>query len=335
MSRAFRLLTILLLGLLIWAAPSAGAQLPTVGDVPLSVDPPPPDGDGSRQPAGEGSQSSSSAAPLVGTFGIAAGSCSSSLTGSFFRMIQPGGSASGPFVSNSDSPCSDKTYTPLRPGSDGGLVTRAYQAQPASPFDAAGNGKSSRITAPQKFYGVDFATATNSTDPQTNAKVPTPEIQVSGTTLTGDVRAFAAAWNSQHFNQGAPKPDGTTPGITKRPSGSIDPDTGAFDLEWTSLIVGGPFNNFTGVWRLEGTFVSNEAAAGNSGGGGAPVTGSADPGLAAAVAASTRSAVGGRIGGLADTGAGPESIAGAVALIGGLAAARLRRRVTASGPTDG
>ena len=330
MSPALRLLVFLLLGLLVWAASPAGAQLPTVGEV-LPVDPPPPDDDGST-PTEERAQSASNAAPLVGTFRIAAGSCASERSGSFFRMIQPGGSATGPFVSNSDSPCGDKSYTPLRPGSDGGLVTRTYQAQPASPFDAAGNGKSARITAPQKFYGVDFATATNPTDPQTNAKVSAPEIEVSGTTLTGDVRAFAAAWNNQHFNQGAPKPDGSTPGITKRPSGTIDPNTGAFNLEWTSLIVGGPFNNFTGVWRLEGTFVSSEAASAG-GGGSAPVTGAADPGLTAAVAASARSATG-RTGGLADTGAGPESIVGAALLIGGLAAARLRRRVGASGPTD-
>lgn len=334
MSRTSRFLPVLLLGLLVWAAPSVGAQLPTIGEVPLPVDTPPPGGGGgSPQPAGEGSQSSSNAAPLVGTFRITAGNCASNRTGSFFRMVQPGGSATGPFVSNSDSPCGDKSYTPLRPGTDGGLVTRAYQAQPAAPFDAAGNGKSSRITAPQKFYGVDFATATNSTDPQTGAKVSPPEIQVSGTTLTGDVRAFAAAWNNQHFNQGAPKPDGSTPGITKLPSGTIDPNTGAFTLEWTSLIVGGPFNNFTGVWQLEGTFVSNQAAAAG-GGGTAPATGTADPGLTAAVAAS-RTAAGGRTGGLADTGAGPESIAGALLLIGGLGAARLRRRVATSGLRDG
>lgn len=328
MSRGLRFLSLIFLALLI-GAPPAGGQLPVAGEVP-AVEPPPPDDDGPPEPSAATSQSSAGAAPLVGTFRITAGSCGAGLSGSFFRMIQPGGSPAGPFVSNSDSPCGDKSYTPLRPGRDGGLVTRAYQAQPASPFDAAGNGKSSRITAPQKFYGVDFATATNSTDPQTGVKVPTPEIQVSGSTLTGDVRAFAAAWNGQHFNQGAPKPDGTTPGITMRPTGTIDPNTGAFNLEWRSLIVGGPFNNFTGVWRLEGTFVSSEAApAGASGAG--PATGSADPGLTAAVAASTRGGAEGRAGSLANTGAGSESITGAALLIGAMAVARLRRRAGAEG----
>lgn len=332
MSRSFRLLFGFLLALsLTYAAPSAGAQIPPVGDVPLPETPTPSStgGGATPEPAGGAAQQSSNAAPLVGTFRITAGDCGSTRSGSFFRMIQPGGSASGPFVTNSDSPCGDKSYTPLRPGSDGGLVTRTYQAQPASPFDAAGNGKSGRITAPQKFYGVDFATATNATDPQTGTKVSAPEVQVSGTTLTGDVRAFAASWNNQHFNQGAPKPDGSTPGNTKRPSGTIDPNTGAFTLEWSSLIVGGPFNNFTGVWRLEGQFVSSEAAA-SSGGSGAPATGAADPGLATAIAASTQGGTGARAGGLADTGAGPESLAGGLLLLAGLAAGRLRRRVSIS-----
>ena len=328
MSPVSRFLFAPLLGvLLIGLAPAANAQLTTVVDVPLPAIPP---SDGGRPPApAEGVSQSSGSAPLVGTFRITAGSCASSLSGSFFRMIQPGGTAAGPFVTNSDSPCADKSHTPLRPGSDGGLVTRTYQSQPAPPFDSGGNGKSARITAPQKFYGVNFATATNTTDPQTGAKVPAPEIQVNGNALSGDVRAFAASWNNQHFNQGAPKPDGTTPGNTKAPSGTIDPETGAFRLEWTSLIVGGPFNNFTGVWRLEGTFVSNQAAA-SSGetGSGAIATGAADPGLSAAVAASTASATAGQSGGgLADTGTGPGSIGGAALLVAGVLVRRIRRRV--------
>ncbi len=37
-------------------------------------------------------------------------------------------------------------------------------------------------------------------------------------------------------------------------TGAYDAETGAFVLEWSSQIVGGPFNDFTGVWPLEGTF---------------------------------------------------------------------------------
>ena len=217
-------------------------------------------------PAGATAAPAATAAPsgdaLVGTFKITAADCSATARGSYFRMIQPGGNASGPFVQNTDSTCRDNTYTPLSPGTDGGLTTGAYQAEPDPAFDSAGNGVANRITTPQKFFSVNFATATNATDPQTGTKVAAPQIRrdASGH-LSGDLRAFAASWNNQHFNQGSPKPDGTTPGTTAGPTGTID-GSGRFVLDWTSLIVGGPFNNFTGKWHLEGTFVASSSSAG-------------------------------------------------------------------------
>ena len=36
-------------------------------------------------------------------------------------------------------------------------------------------------------------------------------------------------------------------------------------LEWSSTIVGGPFNNFTGTWHFEGTFEPATRAAGAGG----------------------------------------------------------------------
>jgi hypothetical protein len=76
--------------------------------------------------------------------------------------------------------------------------------------------------------------------------------------LTGDVSAIAASWNNEFFNQGSPKPDGSAPGLTTPVTGTYDPDTGAFVLEWSSQIVGGPFNDFTGIWHLEGAFTPSE-----------------------------------------------------------------------------
>lgn len=67
-------------------------------------------------------------------------------------------------------------------------------------------------------------------------------------------RAVGAFYGGELFNQGSPKPDGSMPGLTAGPAGIIDPDTGAFVVEWTSPIFGGPFKEFTGVWPLEGTF---------------------------------------------------------------------------------
>ena len=194
---------------------------------------------------------------LKGLFRLTAASCSGAgASGSYFRMIQPGGSAAnGPFLQNNSSACADKSYTDLTPGKDGGLSTAAYQPQPNPPFDGANGGANDKITMPKDFFGAKFATATNQTDPQTNLATALPAITHDGNgKLSGDLRAFAAAYQGQHFNQGAPKPDGSTPGATTLPSGTYDPATKKFAIEWTSTIVGGPFNNFTGKWHFEGTF---------------------------------------------------------------------------------
>src|SRR5205807_1319806 len=153
-------------------------------------------------------------------------------TGSSFRMLQPGGStAAGPFVINGDSSCSDKTWTVLAPGRDGGLRTGGYQPQPTPPFDATGNATSSAITQPQKWFAVAFALATNQRDPQTGTAAPAPTISLSGTALSGDLSALAAAWNGQHFNQGAPKPGGSRPGNTVGPRGTYNASTRAYTLD--------------------------------------------------------------------------------------------------------
>jgi hypothetical protein len=76
----------------------------------------------------------------------------------------------------------------------------------------------------------------------------------SGTQLSGNLSAFSVSWNNQQFNQGSPKPGGSYPGSTKRVSGTYNPTTHRYTLTWRSLIVGGPFNGFTGYWHFEGTF---------------------------------------------------------------------------------
>ena len=194
---------------------------------------------------------------LNGLFRLTAGSCAAGpVTGTYFRMIQPGGTvASGPYMQNTGTSCPDKTYTALRPGTQGGLSTVAYQPQPDPPFDSSGGGANDKITQPEPFYGAKFAPATNPVDPQTGIAVPVPVVSSDGTgKLSGDLRAFAAAYQGQHFNQGAPKPDGSTPGATTLASGTYNPATKAFSLQWASTIIGGPFDKFTGVWHLEGSF---------------------------------------------------------------------------------
>src|SRR5205823_8666421 len=128
---------------------------------------------------------------------------------------------------NGDSACSDKTWTPLLPGGDGGLRTGVYQSQAAPPFDGAGNAVTNKITQPQKWFAVAFALATNARDPQTKSAVPAPRILLSRSSLTGDLSALAASWNGQFFNQGSPKPGGSRPGNTAGLRGTYDPTTRA------------------------------------------------------------------------------------------------------------
>jgi hypothetical protein len=203
-------------------------------------------------------------------------------------MVQPSGTvANGPYVSNGDSTCADKTYTLLAPGSDGGLVTGGYQPAPSPAFDSQGNSLSNRIVVPAVFFGVKFSISTDPKDRQSGVSVTAPAIQVDPSgKLTGDLRAWEATWNKQDFNQGAPKPDGSTPKLTTPVRGTYNATTGAFVLQWTSTIAGGPFNEFTGSWQLAGTFrerggAATPAAATPR----TPVAGSPSPGGATATTA--------------------------------------------------
>lgn len=268
------------------------------------------------QPQGAVTSQATAGRAMVGTFRLAAATCSGSVKGSNFRMIQPGGAATGPFVTNSDSPCSDSTYTPMSPGTDHGLKTGSFQAEPSPAFDGSGNGLADRITKPQKFFGANFASATNPTDPQTSTKVTAPTILVDGSGhLSGDLRAFAASWNGQHFNQGSPKPDGSAPGLTTPVTGTYNETTKAFVLDWTSQIVGGPFNNFTGKWHLEGTFDGTVAATPttiSSGGGGSNAASSVSG------SAATSGSTGRRNPSLANTGLSVATDRGLLLLAAGL-----------------
>ena len=205
--------------------------------------------------ASEGaSEDATNADSPKGVLEVEAGACTGPApTGSWFRMIQPGGKpGSGPFVTNGDSSCTDKGVTPLSAGTDGGLRVGDYQPQPDPPFGDGGASKSAAVIAPATFFAVPFGMSTNPTDPQTGEKVPAPSVTIDGSKLRANLSAVSVSWNGQHFNQGAPKPGAKTGEAT----GTFDEATHRYTLEWTSLIKGGPFNGFTGVWHLEGTFRS-------------------------------------------------------------------------------
>lgn len=193
---------------------------------------------------------------LDGLLAIEDGQCDDEgvTSGSSFRMVQPGGDLEeGPFVDNGDSPCGDPTWTPLAAGRDGGLLLGEHQGPPDEPFAEDGHARAGAIIAPQAFFAVDFAVTTGAVDPQTELEVPVPQLEVDEAgDVTGQTTAWAVGWNRQFFNQGAPKPDGELPGMTSAPEGTYDPATGEITVSWTSAIVGGPFDGFTGLWHLEG-----------------------------------------------------------------------------------
>ena len=246
---------------------------------------------------------------LVGTLKLTGGSCSGGkISGTYLRMILPSGGAQGPFLSNNDSSCPDQSYTPLNPGTDGGLRLGSYQPTPTPRFGPDGDAKANRITAPARFYGTSFATATSKTDPQTKRAVPAPSATVVGNKISADLRSFAVTWNNQDFNQGAPKPNGSTPGNTPaRATGTYDAATGRFTLSWSSQVEGGPFDKFSGFWHFEGVFVpaagraapsqpstapSKGSGSTGSGSTGTTVPGSTAPGSSASVAPGTAGAPG-------------------------------------------
>jgi hypothetical protein len=200
---------------------------------------------------------------LKGTLGISPGKpaptalqkkTKQKFTGSYFRMILPGGTDK--FFLNNDSRASDKSYTLFRTGTDKGLKLGAFQNPPQPAFTANGFAQAKRIVQPETFAGIDFSITTAAQDAQTGAKDSVPRLFATGKKLTGDLRAWTAGWNKIYFNQGAPKPNGTLPGFTKPVNGTYDPKTKAYEISWYSLIVGGPFNGFTGYWHLQGKVIS-------------------------------------------------------------------------------
>ncbi|HEY9053145.1 MAG TPA: hypothetical protein VIQ03_16475 [Gammaproteobacteria bacterium] len=70
---------------------------------------------------------------------------------------------------------------------------------------------------------------------------PSGFVDDTSNTIVMDLSSWFAWWNGIVFNQGSPNATGT-----------YDPATGIFILNWSKLIVGGPFSGTTGYWQLTG-----------------------------------------------------------------------------------
>ncbi|HEY5142218.1 MAG TPA: hypothetical protein VII98_01835 [Solirubrobacteraceae bacterium] len=199
-------------------------------------------------PAGASAHARSAAttASLSGTLKIRAGTFAAGKpAGSYFRMALPGGAN---YFANPGSSATDKSYTLLKPGTAGGLVLGKYQS--AAPFDASGNSQAGAIIRPTPFAGILFGVATLRREPAGAPASAAPSATLKGSKLSVQISALTAAWNKLFFNQGTPKPGSRKPLAT----GTFKQKTNAYTLDWRSTIAGGPFNGFTGVWHLEGTF---------------------------------------------------------------------------------
>jgi hypothetical protein len=247
---------------------------------------------------------------LIGTFKLAPGICEGAsaageeggdipLTGggSYFRMTD----GSEKFLTNQSSPCNPFTFTPLYPGSQGGLLTDPDRMEdpdnglfqprddpPCHPTTTGGT--TDRIHQPQGFFGVNWGSATQAeVIPGATglASIPTIVWDTTNDTLSGDLSAFGMCWSNLFFAQGDPRPTGLPPvsgtgqenecaepqprGLSPAPvTGTYNPATGAYTLDWRSRI-GGSFGcSFTGHWHFEGEFTTEAVAA-------APVVGGQPP----------------------------------------------------------
>jgi len=193
--------------------------------------------------------------PMLGLFKLTTGSADIGATpsGTYVEML----SSSGGPLPNISSPAENKDYTTFSPGVDGGLSTVAYEPQPSPAFagGTSGNALADDILEPVPFEGTNFSIDTNAKDVETGQADPIPQVYDDNGTLSGQITAWDAQWNGQSFNQGTPKPDGTSPAPTTALSGTYDAATGAFTLSWQSRIVGGGFDGYSGYWHLAGTFV--------------------------------------------------------------------------------
>ena len=201
------------------------------------------------------------ATPLSGTLSIAPGKYvapkkgrPAHYTGSYFRMVLPGGIDK--YFRNTNSKAKDKTYTLFVPGTQRGLKLGSFQQPPTPAFASDGFALASTIVQPMPFAGIDFSISTAPTDAQSGQPDVAPSLSVTGNKVTGNFSAWTAEWNSIYFNQGAPKPGSEPyPGFTRPVSGTYDKKTKAYEIVWYSLIVGGPFNGFTGYWHLQGNLI--------------------------------------------------------------------------------
>ena len=148
--------------------------------------------------------------------------------GSYIRMGTPGGG----FFDNPYSKAANKSYTTILSGVGGGIRSGVAQNAPSPAFDKHGNSRANSIITPTDFTGILFGVITTEA----------PSFSLSGDTITGHLRHLEAQWNKQTFVQG------------NTVYGTYNARTHHYTLAWHTEVHGGPFDGYTGYWKLTGTF---------------------------------------------------------------------------------
>ena len=167
----------------------------------------------------------------------------------------------------------------LSPGTADGIQLDSFQnfvtdpnephpdGHPDAPF-GAGSGYSALVSEGSafssfSFFGTSTYIGLNPISYQSGIAKNTPTLDlVSGSCvsnvcdITADFSAWEVYWNGSVFEQG-PRPDNTLP--FELAAGTVDIVTGDYALDWSSQILGGPFNGVTGFWHIEGQFTNVSA----------------------------------------------------------------------------
>lgn len=101
---------------------------------------------------------------------------------------------------------------------------------------------------PVSVFSGDGTYAPYGGTPVTGGNPISAMVDADAGTITVDLSSWTAFWNGTNFNQG-----------TAAATGSWDAVTGAYDIAWSSTVVGGPFNGQTGNWSLQGVAAVPEA----------------------------------------------------------------------------
>jgi hypothetical protein len=207
-----------------------------------------------------------SATTLKGTITLTTGADSSPYAGSWVRLYQTADGPSNPagYFVNPSSPAADQSYTPLVNGTQGvTLKTIIPLASPA--FDGSGNSLTNTLLTPEPFAGVNFSAYV----PKNTAKKAkfgkkglvleiAKDKNATDPITSADFTGWTIAWGGDS-NYATP---GSTPDVDGgNLTGSVtwtNPKKhklgGTIALTWSSPISEPPFQAYTAVWQLQGTY---------------------------------------------------------------------------------